>query len=354
MAWAWWPAGQYQPIQPTAEGTLVSLASAVASPQTVVRPAEPDAPPRLEPGTHLAMALIPVDGASEERPAVFVIEDDDGETVVLLADEVEDLEQAESETTAAETAPGPAATAVALPFRLPAAPGPGGTQALAVGTRDGAVTYEVAYALVTVREGAPVTNTNSAFAFASCNACTTIAVSVQVVLVVGSSKVVAPINAAGALNVNCPSCFTTAIARQLVVTLTAEPSEELRQRLVAALEELDALTALGRDVQGAVAKIAEVEREIREELDESGLLVPPPATTASTTTAPATTTATVPTTTSASERPAPPAAPPPTATTGASSTETTTTTTTQASTATATTTATTTDEPPPPPTSTTG
>ena len=33
-AWAWWPAGQYQPIQPTANGTLVSLASAVASPQT--------------------------------------------------------------------------------------------------------------------------------------------------------------------------------------------------------------------------------------------------------------------------------------------------------------------------------
>ena len=38
-AWAWWPAGQYQPIQPSANGTLVSLARAVASPQTAARPA---------------------------------------------------------------------------------------------------------------------------------------------------------------------------------------------------------------------------------------------------------------------------------------------------------------------------
>ena len=49
-AWAMWPAGQYQPIQPTADGTLVSLASAVASPQTVARPSGAAAHPQLEPG----------------------------------------------------------------------------------------------------------------------------------------------------------------------------------------------------------------------------------------------------------------------------------------------------------------
>ncbi len=333
-AWAWWPAGQYQPIQPTANGTLVSLASAVASPQTVARPgpAAVAAEPQLEPGTHLAMAMIPVDGASEERPALFVIEDDDGQTVALFADELtEEVESAEG-TPGAETSSAPAVRAVALPFRLPGAPGPGGTQALAVGTEDGAITYKVAYALITVRDGQPVTNTNSAFAFASCNACTTIAVSVQIVLVIGRSNVIAPINAAGALNVNCPACLTTAIARQFVVTLTGEPSEELQQRLVAALQELDALTALGGNVAAAVAEIAEVEREIQKELEDSGLLVPPSTTATTTapttTTSPATTTATVPTTTEDSARPAPPPPPSDTPTTDTSSSTTSTTTTT--------------------------
>src|SRR5206468_7838197 len=105
-----------------------------------------------------------------------------------------------------------AVTATAFPFKLPSAPKPGDSQALAVNTKDGAVKYDVAYSLVTVRDGAPVTNTNSAYAFASCRACTTVAVSFQVVLVVGQSRLIAPIDAAGALNGNCPSCITTAIA----------------------------------------------------------------------------------------------------------------------------------------------
>ena len=358
-ALAWWPAGQYQPIEPTASGTLMSLASAAASPQTVARPHATATQPQLAPGTHLAMAMIPVEGASKERPALFVIRDDDGDAVALFADEVpeaaQETEPAEEQTTPPQASAAPAVRAVALPFKLPAAPGPGGTQALAVGTKDGAITYKVAYALVTVRDGAPVTNTNSAFAFASCNACTTIAVSVQIVLVVGTSKVVAPINAAGALNVNCPACVTTAIAKQLVVTLTAEPTEELQQRLVAALQKLDALTSLGGDVAAAAAEIAEVEKEIQQALEESGLLAPPPPTTTAqtTTTSPATTTTPAPTTTSESTRPAPPPAPAVTPTTTAGSTSVTTSTTPETTTAPATTTTTTTStttEPPPPPT----
>ena len=67
-------------------------------------------------------------------------------------------------------------------------------------TEDGGVTYNVAYSLVTVSNGAPVTNTNSAYALADCKGCTTVAVSFQVVLIVGQSKDITPINAAGALN----------------------------------------------------------------------------------------------------------------------------------------------------------
>jgi putative peptide zinc metalloprotease protein len=365
-AWAWWPAGQYRPITPTSGGTLSALASAVAAPERVSRPAAARSTARLTPGTHLALAMIPVDGVGTERPALFLVEGGSGDgTVAVLADSVPGSEElgdpsdaadpTGGETTPAEPGGVPPANAVALPFTLPAAPGPGGTQAVAVGTRDGAITYKVAYALVTVRDGAPVTNTNSAFAFASCNACTTIAVSVQIVLVVGTSRVVAPINAAGALNVNCPACVTSAIAQQLVVTLTAEPSEELRQRLVAALEELDALPTLGGDVAAAVAEIADVEEHVEEELVSSGLLARPATTpTSPTTTAgqPSTSTTstvpptTVPTTTEASTRPAPPTQSTTTAPTGTASTTTGSTTT--ASTDETTTASTTTEAPPPP------
>ena len=52
---------------------------------------------------------------------------------------------------------------------------------------DGGVTYDIAYAVVTVKDGADVDQRNGAYALASCKACTTVAVSFQVVLVVGQS-----------------------------------------------------------------------------------------------------------------------------------------------------------------------
>jgi putative peptide zinc metalloprotease protein len=56
-------------------------------------------------------------------------------------------------------------------------------------------------------------------------------VSFQIVLVVGQTNGIAPINVAGALNVNCPYCITTAIADQIVVTLKSQPSDQLVQQL---------------------------------------------------------------------------------------------------------------------------
>ena len=114
VAWAWWPAGQYQPIQPTSDGTLVSLASAVTAPQTVARPAPATA--ELRPGTHLAVAMIPTDGPSAERPAVLLIEPaEGGEPVVILADEL-----AETEETVAEEAPAETTPAETTPASAPA------------------------------------------------------------------------------------------------------------------------------------------------------------------------------------------------------------------------------------------
>jgi putative peptide zinc metalloprotease protein len=165
-------------------------------------------------------------------------------------------------------------SATAFPFQLPSAPGPGGTQALATNTKDGGVLYDVAYSIVTVQNGADVTNTNSAFAIAHCNACTTVAVSFQVVLVIGQSRIIAPINAAGALNYECTSCLTTAIADQIVVTLNSQPTKELAAQLAADLKQLNALPELGANATpGAVAAaVAGVQQEIETQLHNSGLL----------------------------------------------------------------------------------
>ncbi|MFZ0041290.1 MAG: hypothetical protein WAK93_08290, partial [Solirubrobacteraceae bacterium] len=171
--------------------------------------------------------------------------------------------------------------AAAFPFQLPAAPSKNGTQALATNTKDGGVVYDVAYSLVTVSGGAPVTETNSAYALAHCRACTTVAVSFQVVLIVGRSKLIAPIDAAGSLNYDCPACTTTAIADQLVVTLKSQPSAALVAKLAAALKQLNALPKLGAGgTPAAIASaVASVQQQIQTELDNSGLPANPITTT---------------------------------------------------------------------------
>jgi putative peptide zinc metalloprotease protein len=326
-AFAWWPSGQYQAVRPDQGGTLTDFGTLVSAPVAAARPRPAAATPvHLTPGTHLAVSMIPVGGATKRHPALFVIPGSDGDpAVAIVTDSAADpgAPGTATQTTAATTGttattptsppPAPGSTAAstptqpvraaAFPFTLPKAPGPGGTQAVAVGTKDGGVTYNVGYSLVTVRDGAPVTNTNSAYAFASCKACTTVAVSFQVVLIVGQSDMIAPINAAGALNVDCPACVTTAIADQIVVTLKAQPSQELLAKLQSALKELNALPALGANGTPAAvaAAVTTVQQQIDTALHDSGLLANPTTSTATTTT-PAATTTTPTTTTSATTR----------------------------------------------------
>jgi putative peptide zinc metalloprotease protein len=313
LAWAWWPSGQYQPVRATDRGTLVSLGQLVSSPRSAARPSAQAQPAtvNLTPGTHLAVSMIPAGGATKRHPALFVISQGKGKpAIAILSSSAPDpahasggtfSNQGGTSTTQVATPPPAAGTssattpaagsgtatsptpvqATAFPFQLPPAPGPGGTQALAVNTKDGGVMYDVAYSLVTVQDGAPVTQTNSAFAIAHCQSCTTVAVSFQVVLVVGRSQIIVPINAAGALNYNCPRCITTAIADQIVVTLTAQPSKQLAAQLAADLKQLNALPALGAGgTPGAVASaVAAVQQEIQTQLNNSGLLAGSPTTT---------------------------------------------------------------------------
>jgi putative peptide zinc metalloprotease protein len=297
LAWAWWPAGQYQPVRATDRGTLVSMGQLVSSPTAAVRPAPAQpAAIQLTPGRHLAVSMIPVGGATRQHPAMFVISQGKGKpAVAIVSPSAPDPSHASGGTfspkpgsgtpstavpstpPSASTPAAPAASpvsATAFPFQLPSAPGPGGTQALAANTKDGGVLYDVAYSIVTVQDGSPVTNTNSAYAIAHCKACTTVAVSFQVVLVIGQSRIIAPINAAGALNYDCTACLTTAIADQIVVTLSSQPSKELAAQLAADLKQLNALPQLGANATPAAvaSAVAAVQQEIETQLHNSGLM----------------------------------------------------------------------------------
>ncbi len=283
MAWAWWPSGQYQPVRANQGGTIGGLIRLVSAPVTVARPAAATPVVQLTPGTHLAVAMIPVGGASKSHPALFVIAGAKGKPAAAVLSPGGGAgggTQATAPGTSTGGAPSSQTVGTAFPFTLPAPPGPGGTQAVAVGTRNGGVTYDVAYALVTVTGGAPVTETNSAYALAHCSACTTVAVSFQVVLVVGTSKLIAPIDAAGALNSGCPACVTTAIADQLVVTLKSQPSAQLLAKLNAALRQLNALPLLGAGGTPAAiaAAVATVQQQIESQLNGSGLVANTPST----------------------------------------------------------------------------
>ena len=352
-ALALWPAGQYRAIAASDRGTLGGLVAAARAPQAFVRPGAA-APQRvhLAPGRHIAVSLIPVGGASERHPAFFVIKGREGEpAAVIVSRSAPDPTQASSTATpAGAPAPAPspspsagtstapagapapkAVTATAFPFKLPDKPRPGENQALAVNTKDGSVKYVVAYSLVTVRDGAPVTNANTAYAFASCRACTTVSVAFQVVLVVGTSRIITPINVAGALNANCPACITTAIADQIVVTLKSEPSDDVLRRLQDDLKQLDGLD--GRSPADVAGEVAEVQRAIDQELDASGLRANDRTSTNTTTTSGGatqtpTTTSTTPTSTSTTPTSTTPTSTTPTSTTPTQTTTTPTSTTT--------------------------
>jgi putative peptide zinc metalloprotease protein len=290
LAWAWWPAGQYRPVQPTDRGTLVSVVRTIGAPASVARPPASAAAPRLAPGRHMAVALIPRGGATEKRPAVYVVnggrEGEERTPTILVSPTAP--ETAEVATAAgadapssgsaggAAAAPKPAeVSATQLPFTLPDAPRKGDTQALAVNGKDGGVVYDVAYSVVTVTDGTTADNRNSAYALASCRGCVTLAASVQLVLIVGQTDRITPINVAEALNVQCPACITTAIARQLVVSVVSAPSEELLARLTEELRALDAIDE-GDTPAEVLAQVNAVVDAVKRELEASGITYPDP------------------------------------------------------------------------------
>ncbi len=312
LAWAWWPAGQYNPVRASQKGTLATLASAVTSPVATAHPAQYAVTPLIEPGRYLAVSMTPARGATARHPAFFVlINRRTHKSIAILGGSKGHAAGAAvafpfkfsgssaaagggtavagSGTTPTTSAPatvtqpatGSSATGTSTSTTTTASVTGGSAHdntVTAVGTQDNGATYDVGYSLVTVTGGQQVNETNSAVAKADCNACTTVAVAFQVVLIVGQSNIIDPIDTASSLNVNCPSCSTTAYADQIVVTLKQQPSQQLLKELNAALSRLGGLAALGANgTPAAVASyVAAVQSTIDSELVSSGLLANTP------------------------------------------------------------------------------
>jgi len=203
LGWAWWPAeDRYRPVRAFEGGTVLDAVTAASS-------------SRVDAGTQgTAPTIWPEDAGplpTADRPALAMV-------LVPSARGGEDA--------------GAEAPTWVFPFNRPPAPGEGDNQALAVNTEDGAVAYDVTFALVWADEDA-VLNRNEAYALASCRDCRTVAVAFQVVLVVGSVDVVVPQNLAAAVNYACVECVTYALATQLVVTLDGPLSDDGARDLAA-------------------------------------------------------------------------------------------------------------------------
>ncbi|HEU4812462.1 MAG TPA: hypothetical protein VFT00_10010 [Nocardioides sp.] len=215
LGWVWWPDGDtYRPIAAYERGTLAdALPRAAPTYGAGLTEGQQSSLQTTWAGDVSALGTR----AKPELALIMVPHDTSGSTTDATA----------SGGDAAQ--PG----AWVFPFNQPLPPGEGDTQALAVNTTDDTVVYDVAYALVWA-DDTQVTNTNEAFAAASCTDCAAVAVAFQVVMVIGDADVIVPQNLAVAANYNCVRCLTYALASQLVVTLSGPLGEES----MAALQEV--------------------------------------------------------------------------------------------------------------------
>lgn len=94
--------------------------------------------------------------------------------------------------------------------------GPQNNQATAEARHDGDSVIDLAFS---VRENASevIDDTNTAVAYASCEACRAVAIAFQIVIVQGNPDTVTPTNVAVAVNDECQGCSTLALAYQFVV-----------------------------------------------------------------------------------------------------------------------------------------
>jgi putative peptide zinc metalloprotease protein len=206
---AWWPDGQYRPIDARDRGVVLDAL-----------------PARSGPG---AVPAIDVDGAGSAEDGALTAAAPEG-PVGWGATSWLAGERSGAGARARHT------------FTPPRPPGDGDNQALAVGYDDGGAVYDMAPSLVW-DDGDTVDNRNQAYALASCTDCTTVAVAFQVVLMVGEPDEVAPVNEAVAVNHTCVRCSTTAISMQTALSLSEAPTDAEVARVEAIWSTVDDVAA---------------------------------------------------------------------------------------------------------------
>ena len=143
------------------------------------------------------------------------------------------------------------------------------TAAVAVNTKDGSSVFRLAFHIQRVA-GDVVDNSNAAVSFSSCESCKTVAISIQVVLVIGDPSVVTPTNLALAFNLECNLCESLASAYQWVLStggpvhFTPEGQREINE----IMKELRELSKSGLPIEEIQARVEVLMRRLARVLEE--------------------------------------------------------------------------------------
>ncbi|HJR45143.1 MAG TPA: M50 family metallopeptidase [Actinomycetota bacterium] len=296
LAAVWWPDGQYRPIEADERGTIAETALNGI----------PARPVLLSDSAEVAGAVAPSPAPAPVKTPAPVVEAPPLEAVVLSSA----ISEAEPRYT----------------FDLPAPPGEGDNQALAVNYTDGSAVIAMALSLIFSGD-ATVDNANEAYALASCRNCLAAAIAFQLVVILDEADVIVPENSAVAVGAYCVRCVTFALAFQVVVRMTEPLTAATEQELDRIWSKLEALEENVADLTLAEihASLVAIENEIldllaaeeaealataSEEAEDGALPVasPTPTTGASPTTDPS------PTPTTGSDQPTPNPSPSPTPT----------------------------------------
>ena len=128
--------------------------------------------------------------------------------------------------------------------------------AIVINTKDGTSVFKFAFSISRTMSEV-VDQTNAAVAYAECEQCVTVALAIQVVLVMSDPSIVTPTNVAIAINNECNLCSTLASAYQIVLS-TGGPvrfTKEGRRRIQELRKRLKELLAAGLPIDQLQAEI---------------------------------------------------------------------------------------------------
>ena len=143
--------------------------------------------------------------------------------------------------------------------------------AVAENTTDGSSVFELAFDIRETMQPV-VEETNTAIAYANCENCRTVAIAIQIVLVMGDVTSATPQNVAVAVNEECTACETFAAAYQFVLS-TGGPVRFTKQARRELREIKRLLRSLGRSdipLSELDARLKEIKERIKRVL-ETGL-----------------------------------------------------------------------------------